>query len=144
MEVELPVTVERKLPMCPSTLAGVRIEIDRDPRMVCDSVDRIGQIRLNIAAVERVMQLPGGAAELGVFFHKMDGKTLIGQGQRGGHARHAAADDQRGVVDRHHFLLQRHQAGGSAHGHAHQVDGLFRGLIRITRMHPGALVSCWE
>ena len=87
-------------------LRGVRLEMDGNLRVARGAADGFGQKRLHVLTVERVMELPGRAAKLRILFHQMHRKALVGQGQGGGHAGDAAADHQRGIVDRHQFLLQ--------------------------------------
>ena len=67
--------------------------------------------------------------------------ALLGQGQRGVHAGHPAADDEAGPLHRRLGHVERFQRGRPGHGHPYQVLGLFRSHVPLVGMDPGALVA---
>ena len=60
-------------------------------------------------AVEGAVDSARGAAEGVGLLDQVNGEALIREGQRGRHARDAAADDQGGVVDGHGLVFERQQ-----------------------------------
>ena len=80
--------------------------------MLLDFVYRLSQVFLRGPGVaipicrHKVSQVAQVAAQFTFAFDQMDRETLIGQGQCGSHTGRTAADDQRGVIDRHFGDLQ--------------------------------------
>ena len=66
---------------------------------------------------------------------------LVGDAERAGHAGHAAADDQRRLVDGQVELLQRLQVADAGDRHPDDVLGLLGGLFLLLGVHPGAVLA---
>ena len=112
-----------------------------DARVARHAIDGFGQKRLQIVAVECLVEPPGRAAKLLVRFYQVHGEALISQCKRGRHACHPTTDHECGVLDRDGLLLERQQLRRPAHGHPDEIHRLRRSLLRIARVHPGALIA---
>ena len=87
------------------------------------------------------MEVPQISSQLGLFFDEIDFIALLCELEAGRHPGHAASDDQSLGNDGHHQLVKGSNQPGIGHGHSDEVLGLFRGLLLLAHVDPGALIS---
>ena len=122
-------------------LHDLGLAVHGDLGMPFNLPNQLGQEAGHIRTLEGVADLAQLAAQLSLFFDQVNGETLVSQAQRRGHARQAAAQNQRCLRDRLLSGFQRLEAPRAAHGHVHEIDGLFRGGDGIVAMDPRALIA---
>ena len=117
------------------------LEVDLDVGVVDQALLELLDERGGIVALDGLAELEHVAAELAGALDEVRLVAHVAEREGAGHARHAAADDDGGVGERHVHLEQRLEEPGAGHAHLDELLGLLRGLLRLLGVYPARLVA---
>ena len=131
----------REIPDIPRNIRDFRVQVGFYVRMVADLFRSCEASFGAVSSPESVCAHAEDCRRAICFlFDQRHVEVLLRKVERSRHARQAAADDQRGLVDAHAFLIQRLRKLYFCDCGAHQVARFVRGLFRLLLVHPRAML----
>ena len=125
----------------PFDLGQFGSEVEPDVLVALDRLDKAPEVFLDVFSPPGLVKVQSLTAQRRSLLDEVHLIALVAQALGRHHPGNAAADHQGPLVDIQHRLREGVHESHLGHGHAHEVLGFVRRLLRIVLVDPGVLVA---